>query len=161
MSELLQKFVLAISFNMALFALFAIVFVLLVKFKKATFLRVIDIYQNFLAFSLSIYIFALLPIYLSCFVWVLTFFVLQKFVFSKNEIRKNQIYAKSKKSAEPKITNLSQIKYAFFPVENSKPDNKDFKYSFLSYSNTGAWLILFFLLEIKSGARDSDAAPTL
>ena len=73
MSELLQKLVLAISFNMALFALFAIVFVLLVKFKKATFLRVIDIYQNFLAFSLSIYIFVLLPLYLSCFVWVLTF----------------------------------------------------------------------------------------
>ncbi len=149
--EVLIRIIQAFSVNIVLFVIFAFLLILIVKIKKATWSRVIDFHQNFLAFSISIYIFALLPIYLSCFVWLLTFFILREFVFRKNEIRKYQIYSKYGKSIgepEPKIVSFSQINDVFFSVENTKLNNKDFKYSFLSYSNTGFWLILFLFLEM-------------
>ncbi len=149
--ELLIKIIQAFSVNVVLFIIFVVLLVFIIKIKKANWLRVIDFYQNFIAYSVSLYIFALLPIYISCFVWVLTFFILRNVVFRKNEVRKYQIYSKHSKYSSPpvpKIANLSQIKEAFFPVHDTKVRYKDSKYSFLSYSNTGVCLILFLLLEI-------------
>ncbi len=137
--------------NIVLLAVFAFIYILVIKMKKANWFNAISFRQNFIAFSVALYIFALLPIYLSGFVWGLTFICLREVVFRKDEIRKYQLYSKYGKSSGksfPKIENLSQLKETFFPINDTKLRYKDFKYSFLSYSNTSLWLIVFLLLNL-------------
>ena len=128
-----------------------VTYMLVIKFKKANWFNAITFRQNFVAFSLSLYIFALLPVYISVALWVALFFVLREIVFRKDEVRKfelcNKHYKKGSHGAT-RINKIMEFSKAFFPVESVEIRYKDFKYSFLSYSNSGLVLILLWLFEV-------------
>lgn len=148
---IIYKFIFTLLVNIVLAALFVGIYSVVIKLKKADWFNAIIFRQNFIAFSVSIYIFALLPVYLSWFVWLLTFVFLRECFFRKDETRMYQLYSKYGKytgDPYPGILKLSQFKEAFFSVDKTNRRYKDFKYSFLSFSNTGVWLILFLLLKV-------------
>ncbi len=151
MLNVLNKLVLAFLLNIALFIVFTLVYLLLIKLKKADWLNAITFRQNFIAFSLSLYIFALLPVYVSVAVWIALFFVLREIVFKKDEARKFELFDKYNKKGShgaTRINKLSEFSKAFFLAESVETRHKDFKYSFLSYSNSGLVLILLWIFEV-------------
>ncbi len=151
MIDFIQKFILVILLNIALFAVFALAYMLVIKFKKANWFNAITFHQNFIAFSLSLYIFAFLPVYISVALWVALFFVLRDIVFRKDEVRKFELcdkYYKKGSHGATRINKIMEFSKAFFPVESMEVRHKDFKYSFLSYSNSGLVLILLWLFEV-------------
>lgn len=151
MIALLQEFVLAFLLNIALFVIFILAYKVAIKFKKANWFNAITFRQNFIAFSLSLYIFELLPIYISVVVWVACFFVLREIIFRKDEVRKFELCekdAKKWKGIFPRIHKISEFSKAFFPVDSLETRHKDYKYSFLSFSNSGLVLILLWVFEI-------------
>ena len=151
MLSVLNKSLLAFLLNIALFIVFVLAYFLLIKLKKADWLNAITFRQNFIAFSLSLYVFALLPVYISVAVWIALFFVLREIVFKKDEARKFELFDKYYKKGShgaTRINKLSEFSKAFFPTDSVETRHKDFKYSFLSYSNSGLVLILLWIFEV-------------
>lgn len=149
-----NNLVFAVLLNILLIVLFVIIYILLIETKRANQFNAIKFRQALLTFSLSIYIFTLLPIYFSFFVWLLVFVLLREVVFKNDAIRKQHLYSSKRRGKPyPKITNLSQIGKTFFSVKGETLRHKDFKYSFHSYSDTGLLLLAFSFLGIAQGAR--------
>lgn len=137
--------------SVILFITFVCVFFLTIKIKKANWISAINFRQNYIAFVISIYLFALLPIHISIIAWIGMYWILREIVFRKDEIRKYQLYSKYGKRGGnpfPKISKMTQFRDAFFPIDDRKLRYKDFKYSFNSYSNTGLGLIMILVLKI-------------
>lgn len=149
--EFAIKIIQVFSINIIIFVVFFILFFIKIKIKKATWINAIDFRQNLISFSFSLFVFALLPINLAFFIWVGIYIFLREIIFRKDEIRKYQLYCKFGKNSGnpfPKIRKFSEFNAVFFPIDDIKHRYKEFKYSFISYSNTGLCLIISIFLKI-------------
>ncbi len=148
--DFLTNLIQAFLMNILLAVIAFVAFTIAIKIKKANWFNAIDFHQTFIAFSFSLYVFALLPIYISILVWIGMYFLLRDIVFRKDETRKYQLYSKLRKGNNPfpRIRKISQFKEAFFKVKRSTIRYNDFKYSFISYSNTGLCLIVLWFFKV-------------